>query len=505
MNKARDLFSAPSLNNSSNFAEQLHGIFQKHSFHQKTVIKRLGGTHVSGIKESDIPELLYRTRQGSSLDTLIRLFLMEIPVPCLIAEDILSTLLSTSMLNASFLRREDDHLVSQVKIIPFEDFYTCFDSPTMLYTSARDQYVMGVGASTATLANLTVRSQSQNTLDLGAGCGFHAILATSHSDKVVALDLNQRAVGYSEFNARLNNLNNIQCCAGDLFEPVQGQQFDLIVSNPPFVISPEKEYIYRDGGMVGDGLIQKICKQAPEYLSEGGFCQILCNWAEIQDENWQERLQKWFDNSDCDVLVLRLESRDAATYASTWIRHTEKADQEHYQERFNRWMDYFKQEHISSVGAGCIIIRKQSEADNWFAAETVASQISSPCGDQILRKFAAKDFLNTLPNDEALLKTVLHPAPELILEEQSTPKKNGGWNNAKFSIRLDGGIPSVGEIDSTMADFIKDTSHGRTLKKHLKKLARTNKQHPEEIQAPFLKMVRHLVEKGFLLPREILI
>ena len=100
--------------------------------------------------------------------------------------------------------------------------------------------------------------------------------------------------------------------------------FDLIVSNPPFVISPESRYIYRDSGMAGDEVCRRICREAPRFMTDGGFCQIICNWAEYKGEDWRERLKTWFEASGCDVLVMRNQSRDVATYAATWLRHTEK-------------------------------------------------------------------------------------------------------------------------------------------------------------------------------------
>lgn len=77
------------------------------------------------------------------------------------------------------------------------------------------------------------------------------------------------------FNARLNGLSNIACLEGDLFGPVRGRMFDLVIMNPPFVISPEMKYIYRDSGMEADQVCQKIVRKVPRFLNEGGYCHIL--------------------------------------------------------------------------------------------------------------------------------------------------------------------------------------------------------------------------------------
>ena len=149
------------------------------------------------------------------------------------------------------------------------------DLPGRLLTADSRDYVMGIGGSSLTLANLTVRRHSGTTLDLGTGCGFQAFLAARHSDCVIAVDQNRRAVELSAFNARLNGFPCVECREGDLFGPVEGITFDLIVSNPPFVISPETRYIYRDSGMAGDEICRRIVREAPRFLNENGICQIL--------------------------------------------------------------------------------------------------------------------------------------------------------------------------------------------------------------------------------------
>ena len=62
----------------------------------------------------------------------------------------------------------------------------------------------------------------------------------------------------ARFNAQLNRIDNVECAEGNLFEPAGERQFDLIFSNPPFVVSPE------DGGPIprqraaGDEFCERI-------------------------------------------------------------------------------------------------------------------------------------------------------------------------------------------------------------------------------------------------------
>lgn len=61
------------------------------------------------------------------------------------------------------------------------------------------------------------------------------------------------------------------------------------------------KYIYRDSCMEADQIYQKIVRQAPQFLNEGGYCQMLCNWAENEGQDWRERLHRWFEGTGCDI------------------------------------------------------------------------------------------------------------------------------------------------------------------------------------------------------------
>ncbi len=92
-------------------------------------------------------------------------------------------------------------------------------------------------------------------LDLGTGCGVQALLADDSYDRVVATDRNPRAAADARLAAALNR-TVLDVRTGDLLEPVAGESFDLVVSNPPFVVGPQRRYAYRDSGLPGD----EICR-----------------------------------------------------------------------------------------------------------------------------------------------------------------------------------------------------------------------------------------------------
>lgn len=86
-----------------------------------------------------------------------------------------------------------------------------------------------------------------------------------HCEQIVATDTNPRAAGIGNGDGNSNGLDwDLQ--EGSLFEPVADERFDLIVSNPPFVVGTgAQDYIYRDSGMVGDGISRALIEQIGEH------------------------------------------------------------------------------------------------------------------------------------------------------------------------------------------------------------------------------------------------
>ncbi len=481
--------------------QRLRSVFETAGYTNAGVLERLGVRDFPSIRENDLQLLLRRTSRDTPLDTLIRLFLIETPCDIEAVKRALQPMKIETLAETGIIRIDGSLVTATIKLLPYDNLLVAFDQSRMLQTDLRQNYVMGIGSSTLTLANVIIRRHSRLTLDLGTGCGVHAFMAAQHSDYVIATDINPRAVQIASFNASLNGLTNIVCLEGDLFDPVKERKFDLVITNPPFVISPETRYIYRDGGMEADQVCRKIVREVPQYLNEGGYCQILCNWIEPHGQEWHKRLQSWVEGAGCDVWVMRSETRDAETYASTWIRHTEKDDNEdQFAQRFEKWMTYYEQQGINSVGAGLITIRRRSGSHlNWYRADDAPEKMLGPCGDYIVLGFELRDFLETAQDNTVLLNTRFHVSPDVRLERQSAPSAEG-WADETIRLRLKRGLAYEGNIDSSMANVIVRCDGNRPLKDLLKEMAGSLGADISNITSAFCDLVRKLVERGFLLP-----
>jgi hypothetical protein len=480
---------------------RMRNLLKTEGFMDHDVLETIGISNLPAIDGNDHPLLLERTGSGSPLHTLIRLFLMEAPVEAGILQNAIRPMTLDAWRQAGLITGNGADITATIKLLPFQGLVLAFDRSGLLETPLRPHYVMGIGGSTITLSHLTIRKQARRALDLGTGCGVHALLAAAHSDQVTATDLNPRAVRLARFNARLNGVANVECLEGDFFEPVHDRRFDLVVTNPPFVISPETRFIYRDGGMTADGVCRRIVREAPRHLNAGGFCQILCNWGQEADRDWKVRLAEWFDETGCDAWVMRSESLGAADYASKWIRHTEFHDRETpFAERFRQWMAYYEKLGIESIGMGLITLRKTESGANWFRADESPDKMQGPCGDDVARGFVLMDFLQTAGEDEKLLETRLHYAPDLRLEQKYEPTPEG-WKTTASVIHLADGLTYRGNADPLIANLIVHCDGRKPLKALLPDMARSLGTEPENIAPTLCQLIRKLIEQGFLLPK----
>jgi methylase of polypeptide subunit release factors len=214
-------------------------------------------------------------------------------------------------------------------------------------TVPRDQ-VMFVGDDSRWLARATVRRPIRSSLDLCTGSGVQAILSASHSGRVLAVDINPRAVNCARFNATISGADNMEVVAGNLFEPVSPtERFDLITANPPFVASPVDELMFRDGGPSGEAIQQRIVAGLPDHLAAGGIAQMVTELGEREGEPIVKRVREWLGGAPMDIYILRLRTYSAGYYA---IGHaTSEGDYGAYLESVGKWAANLREQHYKHV------------------------------------------------------------------------------------------------------------------------------------------------------------
>ena len=470
-------------------------------FSDEGIRNACGGDTLLTVQEQDLPGLLRKTAQRSPLSTLIRLFVLGVPADVSTARLAAKPMGLEKWVEAGLIMIDGDYATARLRMTSFCGCVLAFDRPMSASRGVREDFVMGVGTSTLSLANVTVRRRVTRALDLGAGCGVHAFLAAPHCDYVAAVDRNPRATALASFNAQLNNLSHVECLTGDLFSPVESQRFDLIVSNPPFVISPSSRYIYRDSGLRGDAFCRRLAQESADYLEEGGFCQFMCNWAHRDGEGWDERLRDWFAPTGCDTWVMRTVTRDASNYATTWINRTEAREYRDYAHIYDQWMSYYEQEEIDEISGGLVTMRKATGRRPWLRTDDAPPKMLGPSGGDIMLCFALRDYLENI-SDEGLLEEKLHVSPVVQLNQQSGPR-DGGWALTKSELTRNQGLAFTGRVDSYTASLIARCTGHQTLRELIQELAAVVHQDFGSLAEQILIFTRQLIDQAILIPHSL--
>lgn len=301
-------------------------------------------------------------------------------------------------------------------------------------------HVMPVGGATRTLAALAAYGADERVLDVGTGCGYHAILAALCGARVTATDVSARALGYARFNAALAGAE-IDFRRGSLLEPVRGprsdpadaldsldslsaarERYDVVVSNPPFVITPEAARAdgvrtYRDGGREGDSLLAELVGELRCVLAPGGRAWMLGNWeikasdaapdrplGSVSDlssgaapdrplgsasdllcdaapdrqldavPDWARGPAAWIPDG-LDAWVIQREVLAPPDYAEMWLRDGGQTPRDRgYEKAYAAWLEDFARRGVVGVGMGYISVRApagesgERESGDWDAA-----------------------------------------------------------------------------------------------------------------------------------------
>lgn len=445
-------------------------------------------------RAEDVCLVMRETGGGSPLGAMVRLFVMGFPVDPDELEASVGGAFVDTLKTMGLISIREERIKGLVQIQPFRKVLFAYDPPTRFQSS---EYVMGPAQSSVTLANMTVRRPARRALDLGCGCGVHALLAADHSDSVLAVDMNPRAVMYSLFNALLNRIDNIDVSVGDMFEPIDDGPFDLVTTNPPFVISPDSTFTYRDSPLKADGVTRSAALKGASLLGPGGYCSIIGDWAHLEDTDWKGRIRSWFSGAGCDVWVLRTASFRPKAYASNWIGHTETGSIDERLESFSRWMAYYEEESIVQIDAGMMVIRKRGDGDGWFEVREAPGRMLGSCSDSIVRFFKVQDWLVGTGGDERLLGAKLKLSERTELNQTFAVTKRG-WATRKSTLRVREGFAYEGNVEEMVVEVLPTFNGERTVGIILARLAEVVELDLEELTPSMLRVVRAMLEQGVL-------
>ncbi|MFE5408225.1 methyltransferase [Microbacterium sp. NPDC056569] len=366
-----------------------------------------------------------------------------------------------------------------------------------------EDHVLGVGGASLTLAGLQLPTPADRALDIGAGCGIQALRARAHVGHVVATDISPRALSFTRLNALLNGIDGVEVRLGSLFEPVAGEQFDRVVSNPPFVITPRvadvPAYEYRDGGMVGDDVVAAFVTGVGAHLAPGGVAQLLGNWETRDGMPGLARVRGWVESSPVplDAWVVERESLDPLSYAELWVRDGGTLPgTPGFVGLVDAWLDDFAARAVTEVGFGYLLLRRPADGSPTLARyETLHTAIAGEgLGAHLAAALEAHDRLSTL-DDTGLAASVLLVAPDITEARHHLP---GAEDPTVIELRQGGGFGRALGVDPGLAALVGACDGDLPVGALVDAIAELLEVDAGALRADLLPRVRELLFTGFL-------
>jgi methylase of polypeptide subunit release factors len=430
---------------------------------------------------------------GSPLANVIRLCLLQLPVQTATVTDALSADAVDALLALGLAVEERGALRPRARVLPAEDLLLTFDG----FARGADDPVGFVAPYTPTaswLAALTPRRRGGRALDVGTGNGIHALLAARDHEHVIATDVNPRAIAFTEINAALNGLSNVETRLGSLFEPVGGERFDLITCNAPYVVSPESRWQYRDGGLPADELSRSVVENAARHLDDDGHASVLVSWVAASEDEPDERLDGWLAGSGCDAWVIALEGADPLEHAAGWNEHLSH-DPDAYGAAIDEWTAYFERIGVGWISEGAVLLHRREGNANSIRLDSAEPDDLEFAGSQILRAFAAQAHLAELDRPERLLDATVKLAAEVRIDYILEPHVREG----NTVLTLEEGTHVEYELDPDVAEVVKLLDGKRTIGRALDRVVRTfelDKRETVELRRDTLEEIEDLLALG---------
>jgi methylase of polypeptide subunit release factors len=309
------------------------------------------------------------------------------------------------MLEIGLLARTDQGIVSPFVLQPMRDLYVLGDD-----LRNGGEAVMGLAPSTRSLAAAaSPQRRVARALDVGCGAGALALAMALRADHVVATDISERAIALMRVNAMLNGLANIDARVGDLFEPVAGETFDVIVSQPPFIPRDDDDAptTFLFGGPRGDELCLRLLAGLVAHLAPGAMAFLLVEWPIVEgDEPLDERIAEALGPAPLSLLHVQPEDVSLDEHCARYAIVGHPRADEAYERAAVRRREHFAKTHIVALRPRLTVARRNTSRTGWRSL--VEHGGGAMPRARIDAMFAARDLVTS--GREALLASKLRLA-----------------------------------------------------------------------------------------------
>ncbi len=372
-----------------------------------------------------------------------------------------------------------------MRVVPHDDLLIASDR---LDVDDADR-VAGVHRPSAVLAHLTIRKPVERALDVCTGNGIQALLLSRHAEHVVATDVNARALSFAALNLALNGVDNVELREGSLLEPVAGERFGCIACNPPYVVSPDHDFTFRDSGLPGDRVSELLARGLPGLLEPGGFATLMASWSQTGADP-AVRPREWLDGAGCDSWILHTTTDDPLSNAAAWTRDAVEGPDE-LGAALDRWTAYYRELGIEALAYGALVLRRR-DGVNWSRGASLPPRPLEPASGHLLRMFAGVD--TAAAGEDALLARPLTIAPAARFEQIVSPSDD--WTVVGAALTLEEGLGFRADVDEPTLQLLRALDGSRSARDAV--VASLG----EEGLPRAAELLRGMLETGFLVAED---
>jgi hypothetical protein len=455
-------------------------------------------------REQALPADLATRGRREPAAVLVRCFAIGMPVSDVDLDRALASLATAGAAELGLVETSGGEVRATCDLRPYgdeaHDWWVVSDQSEIAHGGPLPtDHVLGVGPASATVAQWTPRRPVRRALDLGTGCGVQALHLATHSDKVVTTDLSERALAFARFTTTLNDAN-VELRTGSLLEPVVGERFNLIVSNPPFVITPRRPdittYEYRDAGLVGDAVLKRLVQALGDHLEPAGIALLIGNWEVCAGQTWRDVWSSWLDGAGLDAWVVQREEQDPAEYAELWAGDSgSRNGTPGYEDLYAAWLADFAGRGVERVGFGVVALQRPGHSrEVWTDLTDHRGPVAAAMGPAVEAGLRARTWLAE-HDDDAVLDVAWTCPADVIEERYSRP---GAADPEVIQLRQGRGLGRVVRLDTVGAGLVGVCDGTLTARQALGAIASLLDRPEADVVETATPLLRTLVADGLL-------
>jgi methylase of polypeptide subunit release factors len=298
---------------------------------------------------------LERLRDGrTAADVALRLCFLEAEESASAVHRLFGVAGTRDLVAARVLRRRGARLQARLRVDVHERLALIADrrfTATDLgaFALPRGDMVYPPGSDSVLLAEAVPVRSDERVLDLCTGSGIQALQVAARATGVVAVDIGARAAAMARTNALLNDARCVEVRCGDLYAPVRGERFDLIIANPPFVPARTRGPAYHSGGPRGDRVLRRVVEGWEAHLRPGGRAVAISHLAVRRGETVADILRPWVGDFGGRVLGLVLETGTPVDLAAAQSLFALDDGYDAYAREVRDWTAYLRRHRVAQV------------------------------------------------------------------------------------------------------------------------------------------------------------